>query len=235
MTTDFSQLSLDEIAQHYVTDKAQWLRTNMVLSLDGNYAGPNGSSREISHPFDLDILLVIRALSDAVLVGAKTALGEKYRISETSPRFVSFAKPTPRLVVVSNSLELPLTAPMLESTRKPLVITKRSTERIWNERHESISEHADVHVLDAETIDGGSITQVLHDHGLNQVVCEGGPALLNTLFAADVVDEMCLTISPTILGGSPKTAALGKHHRTLHYTHVAQAHSYTFARLARTR
>ena len=233
VTTDFSQLSVDEIAQHYATDKAQWLRTNMVLSLDGNYAGPTGSSRDISHPIDLDILLLIRALSDAVLVGARTALGEKYRINENAQRFASFAKPAPRLVVVSNSLELPLTAPMFESVHRPLVITKSSTEHHWNERIESISDHADIHVIETDAIDGGQIKEVLQSHDLNHVVCEGGPALLNTLFTANVVDEMCLTTSPTILGCSPQTAALGQQHRSFHYTQLTQAHDFTFARLAR--
>lgn len=38
------------------------------------------------------------------------------------------------------------------------------------------------------------------ERGLNRILCEGGPTLLDELVAADVVDEICVTVSPTLAG-----------------------------------
>ncbi len=37
--------------------------------------------------------------------------------------------------------------------------------------------------------------------GLRHVLVEGGPSLLGTALAAGVVDEMAMTIAPTVVGG----------------------------------
>ncbi|MGI8659791.1 MAG: dihydrofolate reductase family protein, partial [Thermoleophilaceae bacterium] len=39
------------------------------------------------------------------------------------------------------------------------------------------------------------------EHGVRSVLCEGGPTLLSFLMAADLVDELFLSLSPQILGG----------------------------------
>jgi riboflavin biosynthesis pyrimidine reductase len=45
--------------------------------------------------------------------------------------------------------------------------------------------------------------------GLHRVLCEGGPALHGALIAADAVDELCLTLSPLLAGGSSGRIAHG--------------------------
>lgn len=52
---------------------------SLVVSLDGQLCGPDGSSRSISGAEDLDWLKRLRAASDAILVGARTAEVEGYR------------------------------------------------------------------------------------------------------------------------------------------------------------
>ena len=42
----------------------------------------------------------------------------------------------------------------------------------------------------------------LADRGLRQVLCEGGPSLMALLVASGRLDELCLTWSPLIVGGS---------------------------------
>jgi riboflavin biosynthesis pyrimidine reductase len=54
----------------------------------------------------------------------------------------------------------------------------------------------------------------LNRHGLRQLLTEGGPQLLGALTAADLVDDLCLTVSPLLAGpgagritaGPPATA-----------------------------
>jgi riboflavin biosynthesis pyrimidine reductase len=47
----------------------------------------------------------------------------------------------------------------------------------------------------------------LSERRLTRIHCEGGPSLFGSLLAADVVDELCLTVSPLLVGGdSPRIA-----------------------------
>ena len=41
--------------------------------------------------------------------------------------------------------------------------------------------------------------------GLERVLCEGGPYLLSSLVDADLVDDMCLTVTPYLAGSQPTT------------------------------
>ena len=41
------------------------------------------------------------------------------------------------------------------------------------------------------------------------MLCEGGPRLHRDLLAADLVDELSLTLSPTVVGGAGQRATSG--------------------------
>lgn len=233
MTADISSWSDDEITEFYKVEEHQWLRTNMVLSFDGNYVGPTGSSRDISHPFDLKILLIIRALSDCILVGARTALGEKYTISQTQGDLGLSENKPPRLAVVSETLQLPASAPMFQSAALPIVITRRSADPDWKQRKEALDDIAEVQVLESDSISGLAIRNALHEAGLNHIVCEGGPKLLDTMLANEAVDEIDVTTSPTILGHVNSGISLGTHHKSMRFHSRAQAHDFLFSRLVK--
>jgi riboflavin biosynthesis pyrimidine reductase len=75
-------------------------------------------------------------------------------------------------------------------------------------KKEALSRVADVVVCGEETLDVRAMLAELANRGLRQVLCEGGPTLFGTLLAADCVDELCLTISPSIESGdAPRIAA----------------------------
>jgi riboflavin biosynthesis pyrimidine reductase len=44
----------------------------------------------------------------------------------------------------------------------------------------------------------------LAELGIEQVLCEGGPALLHAALLAGVVDELDLSISPSLVGTGPR-------------------------------
>jgi riboflavin biosynthesis pyrimidine reductase len=50
---------------------------------------------------------------------------------------------------------------------------------------------------------------VLRDRGLGQLLCEGGPHLFGALTAADLVDELCLSLSPLLVGPGPGRITAG--------------------------
>ena len=62
---------------------------------------------------------------------------------------------------------------------------------------------AGITVLEADgtTIDLVQIVDQLAGTGFSRLLCEGGPRLHNNLLAAGVVDEVCLTLAPVVVGG----------------------------------
>jgi len=44
----------------------------------------------------------------------------------------------------------------------------------------------------------------LHEAGFTRLLCEGGPSLLAALLRAGLVDELCLTTSPQLVGEGPR-------------------------------
>ena len=56
-------------------------------------------------------------------------------------------------------------------------------------------------VAGEDHVDLRTALDALAARGLRHVVCEGGPTLLSAVLAAGVVDELALTLAPTVVGG----------------------------------
>jgi riboflavin biosynthesis pyrimidine reductase len=72
--------------------------------------------------------------------------------------------------------------------------------------HPELAEVGDVIVAGDDAVDPLTLLQRFRDNGLERVLCEGGPYLLASLIEADVVDDMCVTISPYLAGSQPTKA-----------------------------
>ena len=202
LSLDLNCASLIEIADHYRAPKAPWVRANMITSQDGHFVGANNTSRDLTGPADFKLLLLLRALSDVVLVGAKTARLENYRQPKPRPEFEFLAQPAPRLAVVSESLEFDLDSNMFTGGQEPPIIIN------VGETHPSaeLAKRAQVIPIAKSENFGIAIIATLSQIGLTKVTCEGGPKLLAEMLAADVVDEYDLTISPIQVGGTAQFA-----------------------------
>ena len=69
------------------------------------------------------------------------------------------------------------------------------------------------------------------------VLCEGGPSINAQLFAAGLIDELCLTISPLLAGGDEPRIAQGTPvtpPARLHVVHIAEDDHYLFVRYVRS-
>jgi hypothetical protein len=60
---------------------------------------------------------------------------------------------------------------------------------------------ADVVRTGTGAVDLSAALKALGERGVNHVLCEGGPTLNTGLAAAQLVDELCLTLSPKLAGG----------------------------------
>jgi riboflavin biosynthesis pyrimidine reductase len=178
------------------------LRANMVSSLDGAVE-VDGLSAGLSSVEDRRMLSRLRMLTDALLVGAGTLRSEGYNPLRLSPERQAWRRENglpdnPVLVVVSGRLDLSPDARALgEAPVRPLVITHAAAPA---DRRKELEAVADIVVAGEQEVRAEAIVGTLVDRGLPQILCEGGPRLLGTLLAADLLDELCLSVSPLLAG-----------------------------------
>ncbi len=227
------ELSPDQVAAAYPwPESGPWVRAMMVTTLDGAAAGPDGLSGSISAPADQLVFNAVRRFADCVLVGSGTLRAEQYTPMRAKPadagtRASRGQLAAPVLAVVSGSLNLPWELPMwTESTQRPMVITGQSAEP---ELLAQARQYADVMVLTQVTPD--AIVAGLTQRGLRRIVCEGGPRLLNDFVRGDRIDELDITISPTMAGtaATPMTKVLPGV-ASFHLATVLTQDSYLMAR-----
>ncbi len=158
----------------------------MVSTVDGAATGETGKSGSINDAVDRQVFQELRALADAIVVGAGTARVEGYRPAD---------KP---LVVVSRHALVPAT---LRDCRpgSVLMATCESAPGLADARRLLGVEN--VLVLGSHRVDLTLLKQVLADRGWVDVLCEGGPRLLRDLLASGAADELCTTVVPRLLAG----------------------------------
>lgn len=180
------------------------LRVNFVSSLDGAVTVA-GVSEGLSSKPDKRVFALLRDLSDVVLVGLGTALVEGYRgVKRTEVRLERRRRlgrsEVPPVAVVTRTCALDPLAPLVTDTVAPLVVLTCAAAP--EERRTALAAAgADVVVVGDDEVDLPAALAALDERGLRRICCEGGPALFGSLVAADLVDELCLTLSPLLTSG----------------------------------
>ena len=187
----------DWLLRRYSKAAGAYLRVNMIASLNGSVAGSDGTSDSLSSRLDRRILGVIRELADVVLIGAGSVRAEGYVVP---------ARAALAVVTASGDLaghRLGDSAHPNSAHPQPVFIFCPSSAA-GRAAASTAGSRATVVPLDDENgmIAPATILAALHTLGLTRIVCEGGPVLAGQFFAADLVDEFCLSTSPqVVLGG----------------------------------
>lgn len=196
-----------ELAALYAAPRTPWVRANMIATLDGAMTGADGRSGSINGPADARVFTTLRAWADVVLVGAGTARAEGYRgprLPEPlrARRRAEGRPPDPALAVVTRTGDLD-DALLADA---PWVVTVGSAVHLGRLRDRLPPDRLVVHDDD---VDLARAVAGLVDAGCPRVLTEGGPTLLGRLLAADLVDELCLTWSPQLVGGDAHRVVRG--------------------------
>lgn len=150
-----------------------FVAVNMVSSADGK-ATLEGRTAPMSAAADRELFHHLRAAADGVLVGAGTVRTERYgRVTKTDELQAKRARLGVRETAVA-------------------VIVSRSGDI-----------DPDLGVMAEALIVGDpveALPRLRSEEGVRSLLCEGGPHLNSTLFAEGLVDELFLTIAPTIAG-----------------------------------
>lgn len=202
----------DTLAECYAPPPPPWLRVNFVTSVDGAVE-VGGRSRGLSSPGDQRVLSLLRTECDALMIGAGTLRIEGYGsmrlpAPDRERRLARGQAEHPTLVVVSGSLDLdPDQAAFADAPVRPIVLTQAAAPAA---RRTALAVTTDVLTIGERRVDLAAAMTALHDRGLRRVLCEGGPHLLGGLIAADLVDELCLTVSPLLAGSGADRITAGQ-------------------------
>lgn len=181
-----------------------YLVVNMVASVDGAIA-VEGRTARLGGPDDLQLFRHLRSLADVILVGAQTARAEKYgpprlSVEQQAARVARGQLPLPRLAVVSRRVDLDPAMRLFEGGHRPIVVVPDDAEP---SRVSAVGGIADVVTAGSGTVDlAAAVARLGRELGAGLVLCEGGPTLNGGLLRAGVLDELCLTVAGTLVGGT---------------------------------
>ncbi|MGL5826471.1 MAG: dihydrofolate reductase family protein [Nocardioides sp.] len=184
-----------DLAALYRVPALPWFRANMVTTIDGAAAGADGGSGSINNAADGAVFALLRGQADAIVVGAGTARAERYRPIDRP------------IVVVSGSGAVPDT--LRAAPSGGVVLATRAAAEHLGQAREVLGAES-VWVLGEGSVDLGLLRSALLDRGWTSLLCEGGPRLLRDFLAAGLLDEICLTWVPRLLGGTRPSLLAGE-------------------------
>jgi 2,5-diamino-6-(ribosylamino)-4(3H)-pyrimidinone 5'-phosphate reductase len=179
---------------------------NVATTADGKLAPPNRRFVPFSSQRDQDLLYELRTRADAVMAGARTVdsvpvnLGPGAKKYRTLRRKNGLAEYNLR-VIVSGSGSINPRAEIFRHKFSPLIIivTQRATLACV-QRLEKLG--AIVHVCGKTEINfSAALHWLRREWKVKRLLCEGGGEINDALLRANLVDEIYLTLCPTIFGG----------------------------------
>jgi len=171
----------------------------LAISADGKAAGAGRQRVAISGNAVRDRVHLMRARSDAIMIGVGTALADDPVLTCRLP---GMAKMSPTRVVLDAGLRLPIQSRLVATAGEtPLWI-------IGGEGAPAASETAarqcGVEVLRVAEkqgrLDLREVLTLLAKRGITRLMIEGGPTVASALIEADLVDEAIFFHSPLVIG-----------------------------------
>ena len=184
----------DRLRALYAPPRVPWFRVNMISTVDGAATGGTGKSGDINNPADKRVFDLLRATADAIVVGAGTA------------RIEGYGEAAVPIVVVSRRGEVP---EQLRHARPGAVLLATCAQASGLASARAVLGEDQVIVVGELEVDLVALRTQLLDRGFQVVLCEGGPHLLGDLLASGVVDELCVSVVPRLVGGPHPRITVG--------------------------
>jgi riboflavin-specific deaminase-like protein len=172
-------------------------------SLDGFIATCSGDSSFVTGPQNILHLHRLRALCDAVLVGAGTVGADNPRLTTRLVR-----GPNPTRVILDPSCRLPSTLSVFSDQQAPtLRVCAAGTPSLRN-CHDDVLEIP----FDGKTgLNLTALMSALRARGMQRVFIEGGGVTVSSFLQADLVDRLHIAIAPLLIGDGKPSVRLPAH------------------------
>ncbi|HET6731981.1 pyrimidine reductase family protein [Mycobacterium sp.] len=218
-----------------------WVRGNMIASVDGG-ATDDGKAGGLAGAGDRALFAMLRHLADVIVVGAATVRIENYSgaqlsVAQRQARQRRGQAEVPPIAVVTRAGALDPSARLFTRTEvPPLILTSARSVADTRSRLGAVAEVIDASGPDPDAADPAVVLKILADRGLFRVLTEGGPLFLGSLIENDLLDELCLTVAPVLVGGASKRTAtgVGNVHTKMRRAHLlADDEGYLYSRYVR--
>lgn len=182
-----------------------YVALNMVSTADGR-ATLSGRSGTIGGEADTQLFHGLRTLVDAVMAGAGTVRAEGYHRLVRDPaareaRRERGLAEEPLACIVSGRLALGEEVPLLADPDARVAIVTASQASLPAACRAQI-EYVRCVLAGGGRLDLAAALRELRERfGVRTLLCEGGPHLNAHLLAAGLVDELFLSLAPTLAGG----------------------------------
>ena len=178
----------------------------MAASLDGKVAARDGSSRWITgEPARADVHR-LRAWSDAIVVGAGTALVDDPSLTVREP---GYRGRPPLRVLVDARGRVPATGDLFDEAAPTLVATTDLAPPERRDEWQSAGAEVAVFSAEGDGVPIGELVTLLGKRDVQGVLLEGGPTLAFAAIEDGVVDKVVVYLAPTLIGGEDAPTVLG--------------------------
>lgn len=173
------------------------VQLNCACTLDGKLAAPDGHVMPLSDEVDWRRVHLLRADSDAILVGVGTVLADDPSLKVKQD--LAPVPPTRELlrVVLDSRGRTPLKARVVDGSAPTLIVTGPGVASRWPN-----AAHAEVRTDAVGRLDLGAVMDVLHGRGVESVLVEGGAQVLRSFLQTDLVERWTLYMAPVLVGGN---------------------------------
>lgn len=173
--------------------KEKWILGQLGQSLDGRIATESGDSHYVTGDEDLLRLHRIRAMADAVLVGANTVASDNPRMSV---RKVDGSNPTRIILDPSRRLDTDSFVFRDQSTKTVVLCDSNiSSSKIYP--------NVQIYQLECAKERGfemNDLRAVFIQEGFNRILVEGGGITVSRFLQAGSLDRLHITVAPMIIG-----------------------------------
>lgn len=170
-------------------------------SLDGRIATESGASHFVTGPEDIVRLHRLRALVDAVVVGASTVASDDPRLTV---REVEGENPV-RVVLDSDGRLDPGRRVFTDGAARTLVVRRSSAAPMG---YEGRTEVISVPATESGGLDLTSLLRALSDQGLARILVEGGGVTVSRFLQAGLLDRLHITVAPLLIGSGRPSITL---------------------------
>lgn len=186
--------------------KRPFVFINIAASADGKISDESRRQVRISCRADLKRVDMLRATSDAVMVGIGTVLSDNPKLTVKAGDLMALRMKRgksrqPLRVVVDSRCRVPLDAEVLSGDAETLVAVSHGADE---ERVRLVAERENVEVvrIGRERVDLPALMEYLKEEkGVERLMVEGGATLNHAMLKERLVDEVMIYYGSMIIGG----------------------------------
>ena len=180
--------------------KTPWVKLALASSIDGRIAYPKGGKTELGKSGDRLVLEESLAWADGILMGGQTLrdhqsiciIKNKNLIKK---RIYEGKEEQPISLIASNQIDFPINWLYFKQPIQRWLL-KTTTNKNDNKLPDGFHKRINLKFKWRDSLDD------LNEKGLSKIVLLGGANLISAFLIEDLINELQITITPHLLGGS---------------------------------